>query len=100
MLSKLPVFYFRDTVQSRADRIPERSKQSHRTLDGAQTASAFKSLNGEQLQVAFSLDCHDRDIISWVTSSKGLDAELIRDLMTDTIEERFDSVDVVPHSVQ
>lgn len=41
--------------------------------------------NGEKLQVAFSLDCHDREIVSWLTSSRGLDASLVRDLMTETV---------------
>jgi transposase InsO family protein len=56
--------------------------------------------NGEQLQVAFSLDCHNREVISWVTSSRGIDGELIRDLMTETIELRFGAVDRLPHPVQ
>ena len=50
--------------------------------------------------MAFSLDCHDREIMNWVTSSKGLDSILIKDLMTDTIFERFGAVDVVAHPVQ
>jgi transposase InsO family protein len=56
--------------------------------------------NGEQLQVAFSLDCHDREVMSWMTSSRGIDAGLVRDLMTETIELRFGSVDRLPHPVQ
>jgi putative transposase len=56
--------------------------------------------NGEKLQVAFSLDCHDREIITWVTSSRGLDGSLVRDLMTETVERRFGKVTKTPHSVQ
>jgi transposase InsO family protein len=56
--------------------------------------------NGEQLQIAFSLDCHDRELITYVTSSRGIDGELVRDLMTETIENRFGSVDRVPHAIQ
>lgn len=56
--------------------------------------------NGEQLQVAFSLDCHDREAIRWVTSSRGLDGSLIRDLMAETVESRFGRVTKTPHSVQ
>ncbi|MCX7978845.1 MAG: IS3 family transposase, partial [Bdellovibrionaceae bacterium] len=56
--------------------------------------------NGEQVQVAFSLDCHDREVMSWVTSSRGIDGGLIRDLMTETIELRFGSIDRLPHPVQ
>lgn len=54
--------------------------------------------NGEHLEVAFSLDCHDREIISWVTSTRGIDGELIRDLMTETIDLRFNGK--VPYKVQ
>jgi transposase InsO family protein len=63
-------------------------------------AFGIQCWNGEQLQVAFSLDCHDRELITYVTSSRGIDAELIRDLMTETIENRFGNVDQVPQAVQ
>jgi putative transposase len=45
--------------------------------------------NGEHVEVAFSMDCHDREIISWVTSSRGIDGELVRDLMAESVELRF-----------
>jgi putative transposase len=56
--------------------------------------------NGEKLQVAFSLDCHDREIVSWISSSRGLDAAMVRDLMTETVEARFGKVTKAPHTVQ
>ncbi len=56
--------------------------------------------SGEQLQVAFSLDCNDRELITYLTSSRGIDGELVRDLMTETIEQRLGKVDRVPHIVQ
>ena len=56
--------------------------------------------NGEKLQVAFSLDCHDREIVSWISSSRGLDAAMVRDLMTETVEARFGKVTKTPHTVQ
>ena len=56
--------------------------------------------NGEKLQVAFSLDCHDREIVSWISSSRGLDAAMVRDLMTETVEARFGKVTKTPHAVQ
>lgn len=55
--------------------------------------------NGEHVEVAFSLDCHDREIISWVTSSRGIDGELVRDLMAETVEQRFEKTKV-PFKVQ
>jgi transposase InsO family protein len=45
--------------------------------------------NGEHLEVAFSLDCHDREVMSYVTSSRGIDGELVRDLMAESVEQRF-----------
>lgn len=56
--------------------------------------------NGEQLQVAFALDCHDREVMTFVTSSRGIDGELVRDLMIETVERRFGKVKQVPHVVQ
>jgi putative transposase len=56
--------------------------------------------NGEKLQVAFSLDCHDREIVSWISSSRGLDAAMVRDLMVETVEARFGKVTMTPHPVQ
>jgi transposase InsO family protein len=63
-------------------------------------AFGIQCWNGEQLQVAFSLDCHDREIMSWVTSSRGIDGGLVRDLMTETIELRFGTIDRLPYPVQ
>jgi transposase InsO family protein len=56
--------------------------------------------NGEKLEVAFSLDCHDREAIRWVTSTRGLDGSLVRDLMADTLEARFGRANRAPHIVQ
>ena len=60
----------------------------------------IQCFNGDRIYVAFSLDCHDREVMAWVASNIGIDGEMIRDLMTETIENRFGSVDVVPHTVQ
>ncbi len=56
--------------------------------------------NGEQLQVAFSLDCCDREAMTWVTSTRGIDGELVRDLMTETLEARFGGSRSAPHKIQ
>ena len=63
-------------------------------------AFGIQCWDGEQLQVAFSMDCCDREIISWVTSSRGIDGELVRDLMTETLEKRFPGARKAPHSLQ
>ena len=64
-------------------------------------AFGIQCWNGDQLQVAFTLDCHDREVMTFATSSRGIDGELIRDLMTETVEQRFGKdARVVPHVVQ
>ena len=37
--------------------------------------------NGERVRVAFALDCCDREVMSWVATTKGIDAALVGDLM-------------------
>lgn len=59
---------------------------------------AIQCWNGERLEVVFSLDCHDREVISWLTSSRGIDGSMVRDLMTETVEARFGGH--VPFKVQ
>ena len=50
--------------------------------------------------MAFSLDCCDREIISYVATTGGIDGNLVRDLMLETVATRFGNVLQLPHSVQ
>lgn len=54
--------------------------------------------NGEHVEVAFVLDCHDREVISWACSTRGVDGSLVRDLMVDCVDARFGGA--LPHRVQ
>ena len=45
--------------------------------------------NGERVRVAFALDCCDREAMSWVATTKGIDADLVGDLMMQAVEQRF-----------
>ncbi len=45
--------------------------------------------NGEKVRVALALDCRDREIMSWVATTKGIDAVLVGDLMMQAVENRF-----------
>ncbi len=45
--------------------------------------------NGEKVRVAFELDCCDREIMSWVATTKVIDAALVGDLMMQAVENRF-----------
>lgn len=63
-------------------------------------AFGLRCWNGDLVQVAFSLDCHDREVMSWVASSKGINSELICDLVTESVEYRFGKVTKLPHTIQ
>jgi putative transposase len=45
--------------------------------------------NGERVRVAFALDCCDREVMSWAATTKGIDANLVGDLMMQAGEYRF-----------
>lgn len=56
--------------------------------------------NGDRVQVAFSMDTCDREAMRHVASTKGIDGEMIRDLMAETILYRFNTSNKLPHSIQ
>ena len=56
--------------------------------------------NGQRVRVAFSLDCCDRELISYVATSGAINAEMVRDLMVQSIEYRFGPVDKAPHPIE
>lgn len=45
--------------------------------------------NGDGVHVAFSLDTCDREAMRYIASTKGVDGNMIRDLMLETVEYRF-----------
>jgi putative transposase len=45
--------------------------------------------NSEVVRLAFALDCHDREAISWVATTAGISGEMIRDMMVRCVEQRF-----------
>jgi len=62
-------------------------------------ALEFTCWNGEVVRVAFALDCHDREVISWVATTAGISGEMIRDMMVRCVEQRFGGIRA-PHPVQ
>ncbi|RYF00517.1 MAG: hypothetical protein EOO77_33925 [Oxalobacteraceae bacterium] len=46
------------------------------------------------------MDCCDREVISYVTSTRGVDGELVRDLMTESVDRRFGAVGPMTHRLQ
>lgn len=62
-------------------------------------ALEFRCWNGDKVFVAFSLDCCDREVISWVAKTTHIDGQDIRDLMAQSVEARFGATET-PHKVQ
>jgi transposase InsO family protein len=56
--------------------------------------------NAQIVRVAFSLDCCDRELISFVASTGGISSAMICDLMIQSVEHRFGSVERVPHTIE
>jgi putative transposase len=52
-------------------------------------AFEIRCWNGERVQVAFSLDCCDREVMSYVATTAAITGEMIRDLMAESVERRF-----------
>lgn len=45
--------------------------------------------DGGVVRVAFSLDCCDREVISYVATTGGVSGSMIRDMMLESVEKRF-----------
>jgi transposase InsO family protein len=45
--------------------------------------------NGEVVQVAFALDCHDREVLAWVAAPRDLVSADIRQLIAQAVRQRF-----------
>jgi transposase InsO family protein len=45
--------------------------------------------NGEYVQLAFALDCHDRELLAWVAAARDLVADDIQVLMRTAVAHRF-----------
>lgn len=56
--------------------------------------------NGERVRVAFALDCCDREVMSWVATTKGIDAGMVGDLMMQAVEYRFGPNQVAPAEIE
>jgi transposase InsO family protein len=56
--------------------------------------------NGDRIRVAFSMDCCDREIMSYVATTGGISGDMVRDLMAESIEARFGIVEKLPSRVQ
>jgi putative transposase len=48
--------------------------------------------NGDAVRVAFAIDTHDREILAWTASPRGIGGIAVRDLMLLAVECRFDAL--------
>jgi transposase InsO family protein len=64
-------------------------------------AFEIRCWSGERVQVAFSLDCCDREVMSYVATTAAITGEMVRDLMAESIERRFGADALrAPHAVE
>jgi putative transposase len=57
--------------------------------------------SGEVLSVAFTIDCHDREVFAWTASPRPLNGGDIRTLMDKALWARFgETVSTTPHALQ
>jgi putative transposase len=56
--------------------------------------------NGDRVRIAFTLDCCDREAISWVATTGGIDSGDIRDLMIESVERRFGLLNRLPAPIE
>jgi putative transposase len=54
-------------------------------------ADVFEILcwNGDAVRVAFAIDTHDREVLAWTASPRGISGIAVRDLMLLAVERRF-----------
>ena len=51
--------------------------------------------------MTFSLDCCDREVMSYVATSAAITGEMVRDLMAESVERRFGTDALrTPHAVE
>jgi putative transposase len=56
--------------------------------------------NGDIVRIVFVIDAHDREVLAWHTAAgTGISASMVRDLMLETVELRFGTVQA-PHAVE
>ena len=52
--------------------------------------------NRERVRIAFALDCCDREAMSWVATTAGINGDMVRDLMVEAVEARLDGAVPTP----
>ncbi|WP_171034882.1 IS3 family transposase [Klebsiella indica] len=65
-------------------------------LDGFE----IRCWNQEVVRVVFSLDCCDREAISWSATTGGINSVMVQDLLTESVEKRSGNTLYLPHAVE
>jgi putative transposase len=60
----------------------------------------FRTWTGERIQVAFVLDCCDREAIAFIATRGHIDGEMIRNLILEATSRRFGDVRQLPHPIE
>jgi putative transposase len=55
--------------------------------------------NGDAVRIAFAIDTHDREVLAWTASPRGIGAIAVRDLMLLAVERRFAALRVAAGGV-
>jgi putative transposase len=71
-----------------------------RTSAGCSDTFEIGCDNGERVRIAFTLDCCDREAISWVATTGGINSGDVRDLMIESVERRFGLVNRLPLPIE
>ena len=80
---------FKTTSQKRTHQATGQVITPYSNTRWCSDAFEIPCFNGEKVYVAFSLDCHDREAISFVAYDRPLLAVDIQDLMIQSVEKRF-----------
>lgn len=92
--------------------LPRYSGRRERTHDGVvitlnsnlrwcSDVFTIRCWDGAAVQVLFSLDCCDREAMQWLATSGGVSGEMVRDLMSETVEYRFGPAALgTPHPIE
>lgn len=60
----------------------------------------IKCWSGEKVRVIFSLDCCDREVISYLATTSGISSDMVCDVLVTSMENRFGLVDHLPHPIE
>lgn len=60
----------------------------------------IKCWNGEKVRVVFSLDCCDREIMSYAVTTAGISSEMVCDVLVQSMERRFGVVSHLPQMIE